>query len=274
MKHLKIHPLLPVAVLFSYLSGSLYLFFATYLSLLFHECVHLFFLCKNKILLRRIVLEPFGVCIETENQPPDSLTVYLSAPISNLLIAGLIWLIYQYRPFPHASDWFFSNLCLGCCNLIPCLPLDGGRALELILKKKYGESDAKKKMGLVSLSLSSAIIASGLWLLWYTKYQISLIIIGIFLLYCSLCRNKLTLYHHLSETAIRQTNGFSDQSRKVCYLSAPWDLPARKLISDFRGDSYYVIHVIKNGEIIKTVTETRILNKLLHCDGTIKLCEC
>lgn len=274
MKHIKINPLLPVVIIIAYCTHSLYLFLATYLSLLFHECVHLYFLCKKKILLRRIVLEPFGVCIQTEHEPPDKMWVYLSAPLSNLLIAGGIWLIYQYRPFPHAADWFFANLCLGIFNLVPCLPLDGGRALELFFVRKHGEAEAKRKMGLLSLSLSSSVIVAGLWLLWYTKYQYSLIVIGIFLLYCCLCQNKLTLYQSITQTANRQKHGNFDKSRPVCYLGAPWNLPARKLIADFRGDKYYVIHVIKEGEIIKTVTETRILNKILCCDGELLLHQC
>lgn len=274
MKHIKINPLLPVVILIAYFTHSLYLFFATYFSLLFHECVHLYFLCKKKILLRRIVLEPFGVCIHTEHQPPEKIRVYLSAPLSNLLIAGLIWLIYQYRPFPRAADWFFANICLGLFNLIPCLPLDGGRALEIFWSKKYGKNEANKKMALLSLSLSSAVIAAGLWFLWYTKYQYSLVVIGIFLLYCWLCQNKLTLYQSMSETASRQKNRALEKPRPVCYIGAPWNLPARKLIADFRGENYYVIHVIREGEIIKTVTETRILNKILCCDGELLLHQC
>lgn len=274
MKHLKISPLLPLVVIFSYLTHNMIPFFITYLSLLFHEAIHLFFLCNEKIVVRKILLEPFGICIQTENKPPDSLTVYLSAPVANLLISLSIWLIQSYRPFPCAEYFFFSNLFLGLFNLIPCLPLDGGRALEIYFSKKYDKTTAKQKMRLLSLSLSSAIFASGLWLLWYTKYQYSLILIGIFLLYSCLCQNKLTLCQTIGETAKRQEQTDFPGSRPICYLGARWNLPAQKIIRNFRGDQYYIVHVIKDGKIIKTVTETQILTKILTCDGTLLLSQC
>ena len=274
MKHLKISPLLPIVAIFSYLTHNFLPFLVTYLSLLFHEAVHLLFLCNQKILIRKILLEPFGICIQTENNPPDNLTVYLSAPIANLILSGTVWLIHSYRPFPYAEYVFFSNLFLGLFNLIPCLPLDGGRALELCLTKKYGESNAKKKMGILSLSLSSAILASGLWILWYTKYQYSYILIGIFLLYSCLCQNKLTLCQTINETAKRQKKTAFSTSRPICYLGAEWNCPAQKIIRNFQGDQYYIVHVIKNGTIIKTVTETQILTKILTCNGPLLLSQC
>ncbi len=271
MKHLKISPLLLLAVALAYFTKNLHTFFITYASLLLHEGVHLLCLCQKKILIHKIVLEPFGICIQTENEAPKSIGVYLWAPICNLIVAGSIWLWYQKIPFPYGGDWFFANLLLGVFNLIPCLPLDGGRALELFLTRKYDEAYAQKQLKMLSLSLASLLIAAGLWLMWYTKYNISLTVIGIFLLYSCLTQNRLTLCKNICE---RSKTGNLTNALPVCHLGAAWDLPARKVISKFRGDRYYIVNVLKDGEIIKTVTETKILNKILTCDGNLLLYQC
>ncbi|MBQ7792225.1 MAG: hypothetical protein IJ367_01870 [Clostridia bacterium] len=271
MKHIKLSPFFVLAVLLAYLSKNLHTFLITYASLLFHEGVHLLLLCKKQILIHKIVLEPFGISIETEQSAPKSIGVYLWAPLCNLLAAGAIWFLYQKNPFPYGGDWFFANLLLGSFNLIPCLPLDGGRALELYLARRFGEVSAKQSIQMLSLSLSALVIVAGLWLMWYTKYNISLVIIGIFLLYTALSQNRLTLEKNIcNRTKIKHLQ----DALPVCYLCANWDSPARKVIGKFRGDRYYIVNVIKNGEIIKTVTETGILQKLLSCDGNLLLYEC
>ena len=271
MKHVKLSPFLVLAVALAYFTKSLHTFLITYACLLVHEGVHLILLCKKKILIHNVVLEPFGICIETEKDAPKSIGVYLWAPVINLLLAGGIWLWYQKSPFPYGGDWFFANVLLGVFNLIPCLPLDGGRALMLYLSRRYGEPYAKKQLQFLSLSLSSLLIVAGLWLMWYTRYNISLMVIGIFLLYTALSQNRLTLEKNICNRTKRIN---LQDALPVCYLGAAWDCPARKVIGKFRGDRYYIVNVIKNGEIIKTVTETGILQKLLSCDGNLLLYEC
>lgn len=271
MKHLKISPLLIPAVVLAWLCGSLHTFLITYISLLLHEGVHLFCIFRKKILIRKITLEPFGICMQTEQQLPESLGVYLFAPLWNLALAGGIWLWHQKIPLPYGGDWFFANLLLGIFNLMPCLPMDGGRALQLYLSRKKGTDFAQKQLQMLSLSLASFLIAAGLWLMWYTKYNISLIVIGIFLLYTALSHNPQT---HENNILNRFNRSDPENTLPVCYLAADRNCPARKVIQKFRGDRYYIVNVLQNGTIIKTVTETGILKKLLSCDGEIFLYEC
>lgn len=274
MKHLKIHPLLFVVIGISILTNQFQPFIITYLSLLCHELIHLFFLCRKKVLLHRIVLEPFGICIETENDPPASTVVYLSAPIFNLLVVFFLYIGYKNNLIPLYLDWLFANLFLGVLNLLPCLPLDGGRALFCILKKYTNEKKAQKTVKAFSLVFSLLLCSAGTLLLYQTDNNPSLLMIGIFLCYTCFTDNRFTVSKSICKAFERIGHTLSETALPVITLAAEVDYPARKLISQFREDCYYTITLISHGKIIKTLTETQVLETILASDSDILLWEC
>lgn len=76
-----------------------------------------------------------------KNPKLDNLTVSLAGPISNLVLATFIGLIYRFFNFPVIIDQFliliiFYNLVLMIFNLIPIPPLDGSKILSLFLKEE------------------------------------------------------------------------------------------------------------------------------------------
>lgn len=73
-----------------------------------------------------------------KNPKIDNLTVSLAGPISNLLLAVIIGLIYRFVNLPDYIDMVFyilviTNLVLMIFNLIPIPPLDGSKILHLFL---------------------------------------------------------------------------------------------------------------------------------------------
>lgn len=74
-----------------------------------------------------------------KNPKLDNLTVSLAGPISNLLLATALGLLYRFFTFPtFISDLLailiFFNLVLMIFNLIPIPPLDGSNIYHLFLK--------------------------------------------------------------------------------------------------------------------------------------------
>ncbi|MBO5408235.1 MAG: site-2 protease family protein [Clostridia bacterium] len=274
MKHIKVNPWLFLVIAISLLTGNFFSFLVTYLSLLFHELVHLLFLCREKVLLHRIVFEPFGICIETENEPPAGIAVYLSAPFSNLFVAFLLIWGAKNGWFPFYSQWFFSNLLLGGLNLLPCLPLDGGRALFSFLKRYTKEGTAKKIINLISAILSGFLILLGICLLKQTRNNPSLLMIGIFLCYTCLTSNRLMCQKSICEAFHRMESKNWNTPLPVVALVAPKTYPARKILPKFQGECYYTVSLISGGYIIKTLTETQILSKILRSDSEILLKDC
>lgn len=88
--------------------------------------------------VRRVVLFALGGMSEIEDEPErprDELLVAGAGPLVSLLIAGVAWLGYDASSAGTLATallglLWWSNLLLAAFNLLPGLPLDGGRLLR------------------------------------------------------------------------------------------------------------------------------------------------
>lgn len=76
-----------------------------------------------------------------QNPKLDNLTVSLAGPISNLLLAIVLGLVFRFINFPLPVAQIltlviFFNLVLMIFNLLPIPPLDGSKILALFLKEE------------------------------------------------------------------------------------------------------------------------------------------
>ncbi|MBE7019318.1 MAG: hypothetical protein E7413_05530 [Ruminococcaceae bacterium] len=274
MKHIRINPLFFLVVALSWISKNIVMFLVTYSALFIHEAIHLWFLCKKRIPVREITLEPFGISIQTDRKIPENIIVYLSAPIGNLLIAFCFILSYIWLRTPLYPQWILANLSLGFVNLLPVLPLDGGRALLLYLEKHFGKTNAKKRMYQISMILILPLILGIMVLFFITDKSSGIIIILVFLCYLLLSGNRILEYKKLHTNAFRTNKASFRDAIVVEHLGVPWDYPAKKLIKQFRGEKYFVVNVFRNGILLKTVTETQILNRILLSEKNLTISEC
>ena len=133
---------------------SLYLFVVwilLFVCVLIHELFHSITSKRNDIKVRKIVLYPFGggsiIDFEKVN-PAIEFRISLVGPVASLLIAAGFGILNIYTPPGTINTTvqilFLLNLFLGLFNLLPWLPLDGGRALRSYLQRKMSFLDATR----------------------------------------------------------------------------------------------------------------------------------
>lgn len=273
MKSIKINPLFFVAIIIVILTNNVFTFSIMYLTLIIHELIHLFFMCKNKIAVDKIVLEPFGISIiarSFEKNNAKSSLIFLSAPIFNIFLGLSLYLYSYFTKQIYFSYFIITNLALGIFNLIPCLPFDGGKAIDFILRKKYGNIFASKMIYFISILISIFIIAFGIYILYLNHFNFSVFVIGIFILYNSIFEKKL-----ITNKVISRALNFNKEEIEnfipITNIAVSENYSAHKLLKEFSSNRYYIVKVIKKGEIVKTLTETQIINKLLDTNTNIKL---
>lgn len=114
------------------------LFFA---SVVAHELAHSFVAQAQRIPVRDITLFIFGGAAQMSEEPKSpwgEFVMALAGPLMSLLVAAFFGILWRYNlatnPMLHAlSGWLASiNLALALFNLIPGLPLDGGRIVRAI----------------------------------------------------------------------------------------------------------------------------------------------
>lgn len=114
-----------------------------FVCVLVHELTHSMVAKRNGVRVKKIVLYPFGggSIIDFENVTPKlEMKISIVGPISSLLIAVAILPFYLLFPSGTIGNTLFLlvelNVFLGVFNLLPWLPLDGGRALRSYLQEK------------------------------------------------------------------------------------------------------------------------------------------
>ena len=268
---IKISPLFPVVIIISYISGNFPFFTVSFFSMCLHELVHLFFMCKKRIIAERITVEPFGISIKTNGNNSIPPYVFLSAPFFNLILAEIFFILAR----KHFSDFynfiFISNLFLGLFNLLPILPFDGGRAAEAYFSKKYGYEKTYPFMRGVSIFFGILLIILGILLLKITTFNFSVCLIGVFIIYNAISESEN--FKIKREKSLVRKSEYEKKMKKTRILSVPHDYPAHMLLGEFTDDFYYIINVINSGIVTKTLTETQIIENVVNSRHNIQICE-
>ena len=154
-----------------------------------HELAHLLAARLAGVEIAEIQLLPFGGSAKMENPyriPPARLiAVALAGPAANLALIVLCAALTQWGLVRAASaaSLFQMNLTLMLFNLLPALPLDGGRILYALLQRPLGESRALRLGLWLGRILAAALIAFAVGLGFRSgRWNLTLILAAVFLL--------------------------------------------------------------------------------------------
>jgi len=156
-----------------------------FLSILIHELAHSFVGQRFDLKIKSITLWVLGGMAEFERIPQQRGTeavMAVAGPITSFLLAGLTWILQMVVPPTEGglrfllAYLFYMNTLLAGFNLIPALPLDGGRVLRSLLAMRISYLKATQ----VAAALSK-ILAVALGLLGFLSLNIWLMLIAFFI---------------------------------------------------------------------------------------------
>lgn len=200
----EVKPRLPLWQNFALGTAITLLFFA---SVLGHELAHALVARLEGIQIHDIQLHIFGGWARLIGEPRTAMAefrVAVAGPVASFLLAVFFWLwLYTVQEFSsgsraaHTAAAAFlylasANLLLAMFNLLPGLPLDGGRALRAFLWHRRGDilsatrTTTKMGVGIAYMLISYSLFLLGMGIFRGTLWQDFLVaawllVVGIFL---------------------------------------------------------------------------------------------
>lgn len=138
-------------------------------SILAHELGHAVVARRLRVPIAGIDLHMFGGVAKMQappRSPNDEIAIAVAGPLVSLAIAAVVIALRVTVPAIASSSialWIASaNLMLGLFNLVPALPLDGGRVLRAVLARRHGLVAGTERAVTVARVLAVTLAVLGL----------------------------------------------------------------------------------------------------------------
>ncbi len=161
------------------------LFFASIIAVVIHELGHIIAVYLTGNSVEKITFSIFGGKIDILYRKISYISEIIIAICGSLVNIMIAFAIGIFNVFYNVNEFCFmlSGVCivLGIFNLIPIYPLDGANFLYSFICLISNEFYASLIVRNISCILTFITIIGGIFTLITTKYNFSLLIIGIFL---------------------------------------------------------------------------------------------
>jgi stage IV sporulation protein FB len=150
-----------------------------------HEGGHILALAIKGMMPPNINIRAFNIDIIDDNRIKreyrDDIFVLLFGAIMNLLFFVVFFTFYLNFDIKIFYYLYTSNLIIGVFNLLPISALDGGQILYAVLLNKTSVKVSKLIVNICSFIFLIPIMIAGLLVLFESKYNFSLLAIGLYL---------------------------------------------------------------------------------------------
>ena len=189
---LTLHPATLVMAAYLLLRGQGALLLTAGVSIALHEAAHgvVAALCRHPP--KQAEITPLGLLLrieEEESIPVLRRVAFVAAgPCMTALLAYLAVVLTRWDILPSAvgQRLFYTNLALLAVNLLPALPLDGGRLLSALLSLRFAPTVQMKVLRVSGTILGCIVTAFAVFCaVWLGLANLSLAMVGCFLIYAA-----------------------------------------------------------------------------------------
>ncbi len=241
-----------------------------FMSMAFHELAHALAaeITGRKINLIRIL--PIGLNVLIDGQEYrlfSNMAIYFSGPFLNifLCILGLAISPFEIVKTEYMNFFIISNLYLSIFNLLPVLPLDGGKILNLLLSYRYGLNKAFAYTRRVSFFLTFHIIIVGAIELIISKYNFSLLIIGMYFIYYLRTERMEGALMNIKYLISRRSRLIKKGIYPARDLVVIQSIRIGEVLKNMDFDRFHFVHVLdEKMKVVKVFTEQEVIDEMME----------
>lgn len=243
---------------------------------LLHEWAHVLMAAALGMAITQMELFPFGCAARLQCfavSRAKEIIVAAAGPLANMAAACAIFFIDKYAfEISIADKLITANLALAAVNMLPALPLDGGRITRALFASFMGYKRATRLTAFAGIFFSVVILAVGLWAAIEGTINPSFFIMAFFLCLAALKELKSAPY-----TLIRDFSGkrASIEKRKTLHVNrfaAMQSQPVSDIMREFEAGKYNVVTVLdKDLGVIGELSEQQILGGMMQKGAQVTL---
>ena len=212
---------------------------------------------------------PFGITLRLSGSiiksPLKEIIIAIAGPFANVLMIAFALLLESMCIWSGASLFLFTylNVIMFLLNMLPCMPLDGGRVLRAMLVGKVGYINAVNYQRKLEKLIILVLLILGVVLIFITKFNISLVMVAAFLIF-----NVSGEETRKNYIVMREIMGYKDKLKNRKYMrtkgiAAKSSAKALDIMKCIGYDSFYLINVIDDKiHIKKTLTEGELIDAI------------
>ncbi len=244
-------------------------------SVLLHEMGHVMAARLMHVRVEELELFPFGSVARMEDITKYGGAVEALIAAAGPAVSGLLALLAYSAPTD--KDIFILcakyNRILCFFNLLPVLPMDGGRILRNLLLYLMGYKRATQVLVLWGRVLSILLLGWNIYSLVQGSYDITAAIIAVFIFSGTSKEVKYCSYHYLLNSSSRKTSLVRCNRIRQRSLQASPETYIRQLVSQFSpGNLCTVLVKDYSGETVAELSEKEIMASFMKLgyDGKVK----
>ncbi|MDQ0886163.1 stage IV sporulation protein FB [Paenibacillus sp. V4I9] len=268
----RFHPLFTLIMIGSAITGYFLEAVTLFGIVLVHEFGHLAAANGFGWRVREVQLLPFGgvlIVDELGTAPTrEELIVSLAGPLQHVWMI-LVALLMKWVDVGASSWWDYfieANLMIGLFNLIPVMPLDGGKVMQSLLGYLLSYHNTILYTAWISMILSLAIIVIAIIQLISGHLPLNILVIGIFLLVSNWFAYRQLPYHFFRFLIGRGNRMSQLLSRGT--LAQPIVITRHRTMAEtlklFMREKYHLIYVVgETGRIQAVLPEQQLVSGYL-----------
>ena len=266
-----VHPLTLLAAALAVRFGLSAELLATMAGLSVHELAHLIAARRLGVPVTRLDLLPFGGAAQLGNLYALGrgrlIAVALAGPLGNLLMtlaaASMGWA--GWLKLEAAALLVRANLALMLFNLLPALPLDGGRVLYAALEPVAGEKRAMDIGILFGALLAAALLAcAGYGLLKGGRLNLTMLLAAVFILASAL--KERSARRESASAALAGAMRRIDRPHRLRLIAVDTETPLLQAARCFRSGEEALYAVYARGKLSGFLDQATLLGALTGKD--------